>query len=359
MKTSDFHFDLPQALIAQYPPEQRSSSRLLCLDSQSGVADIQHKQFTDLLNEVNAGDLMVFNNTRVIPARLFGAKQSGGKVEALIERVTGPNTALSHLKSSRSPKPGAILDLEGCDVEVVGRQDALFELTFKLPQGQDLVHWLEQVGHMPLPPYMERQDELSDRERYQTVYNEKPGAVAAPTAGLHFDEAMLAALAEKGVNTAFVTLHVGAGTFQPVKVDDVNNHKMHSEYLEVDQSTCDAITQAKQQGNRIIAVGTTTVRSLETASNSEQALASGKIEPFQGETEIFIYPGYEFKTVDTLLTNFHLPESTLIMLVSAFVGRGPILQAYEAAVKEEYRFFSYGDAMLLHKNPLAKDLWER
>jgi S-adenosylmethionine:tRNA ribosyltransferase-isomerase len=355
MKTSDFSFDLPDELIARYPPEVRSSSRLLCLrDGQ-----LEHKQFMDLLDLAQPGDLMVFNDTRVIPARLFGEKASGGKLEALIERVTGDNTALSHIKCSRAPKPNTVIILEGCQVEVTGRQDALFELRFLLPEGHSLVSWLEAVGHMPLPPYMNREDELSDRERYQTVYNEKPGAVAAPTAGLHFDDAMLAKLGEKGVNKAFVTLHVGAGTFQPVKVDDVNSHKMHSEYLEVGQATCDAITATKAAGKRIIAVGTTTVRSLESASNTPEALAAGNILPYAGETEIFIFPGYVFKTVDALITNFHLPESTLLMLVSAFSGRGPILNAYDEAVKQKYGFFSYGDAMFLTKNLNAENLWSK
>jgi len=355
MKTSDFSFELPDRLIARYPQEVRSASRLLCLTE----AGLEHKTFTDILDLVQPGDLMIFNNTRVIPARLFGQKDSGGKLEALIERVTSDSTALSHIKCSRSPKPGSVIQLEGLDVEVTGRQDALFELRFLLPEGQNLVNWLEEVGHMPLPPYMEREDELSDRERYQTVYNEKPGAVAAPTAGLHFDDELLAALKNRGVNTAFVTLHVGAGTFQPVKVDDVNEHKMHSEYLEVDQATCDAIAETKAAGRRVIAVGTTSVRSLESASQTEQAKQVGMIQPYAGETEIFIYPGYEFQTVDALITNFHLPESTLIMLVSAFAGRGPVLNAYDEAVKEEYGFFSYGDAMFLTKNPEAKDLWDK
>jgi S-adenosylmethionine:tRNA ribosyltransferase-isomerase len=353
MKTSDFSFDLPDELISRYPQEVRSSSRLLCLsDSQ-----LEHKQFMDLLDLAQPGDLMVFNNTRVIPARLFGQKESGGKLEALIERVTGDNTALSHIRCSRSPKVDTIIILEGCRVEITGRQDALFELRFLLPEGQNLVNWLEEVGHMPLPPYMERADELSDRERYQTVYNKTPGAVAAPTAGLHFDDAMLEQLAAKGVNSAFVTLHVGAGTFQPVKVDDVHSHKMHSEYLEVEQETCDAIIVTKAAGKRVIAVGTTSVRSLESASNTPEALAAGKILPYAGETEIFIFPGYEFKTVDALITNFHLPESTLLMLVSAFSGRGPILNAYDEAIKEQYGFFSYGDAMFLTKNLNAENLW--
>jgi len=355
MKTSDFHFDLPDELIARYPQAVRSSSRLLCL--QDG--QLEHKVFTDILELIQPGDLMVFNNTRVIPARLFGQKESGGKLEALIERVTSDSTALSHIKCSRAPKPGTTILLEGLEVAVTGRQEALFELSFKLPTGKTLVDWLEEVGHMPLPPYMEREDELSDRERYQTVYNEKPGAVAAPTAGLHFDDELLATLKQKGVNTAFVTLHVGAGTFQPVKVDDVHNHKMHSEWLEVDQATCDAIAKTKAAGKRVIAVGTTSVRSLESASNTPEALAAGGIQPYTGETEIFIFPGYEFKTVDGLITNFHLPESTLIMLVSAFAGRGPVLNAYDEAVKNEYRFFSYGDAMFLTKNPNAADLWDK
>ena len=354
MKTSDFSFELPDELIARYPNEVRSSSRLLCLmDGQT-----EHKQFTDLLNLVNPGDLMVFNNTRVIPARLFGQKQSGGKLEALIERVTGENTALSHIRSSRSPKPGTTILLEGLEVEISGRQDALFELTFKLPTGTNLVNWLEEVGHMPLPPYMDREDELSDRERYQTVYNKTPGAVAAPTAGLHFDDALLNALKDKGVNVAFVTLHVGAGTFQPVKVDDVHSHEMHSEYLEVDQETCDAVNATRANGKRVVAVGTTSVRSLESASMVSEKNPNGEIRPFMGDTTIFIFPGYQFKSVDALVTNFHLPESTLIMLVSAFAGRGPVLNAYNEAVANDYRFFSYGDAMFLTRNELAEKLWQ-
>ncbi len=349
MKTSDFSFELPDQLIARYPQPERSGSRLLHLDGPSG--EVTHRQFTDLLGLVEAGDLLVFNNTRVIPARLFGQKASGGKLEALLERVISDDEALSHIKSSRSPKPGAIIELEGAKVEVVSREGALFRLKFEL--AQPLVEWLETVGHMPLPPYMEREDELSDRERYQTVYNEKPGAVAAPTAGLHFDESMLESLKQKGVQLAFVTLHVGAGTFQPVKVDDVNDHVMHSEYLEVDQSVCDAINATRAAGKRVIAVGTTSVRSLESAS------ASGSIQPYSGETDIFIYPGYEFKSVDALVTNFHLPESTLLMLISGFAGRGPVLNAYAEAVAHEYRFFSYGDAMFITLNPNAVDRWDQ
>jgi len=350
MKTSDFNFDLPDELIARYPQAVRSSSRLLKLDGMT--SELTHGQFTDLLDLVDAGDLLVFNNTRVIPARLFGQKESGGKLEALIERVIDDQEALSHIKCSRAPKPGTSIILEGAKVEVVGREGALFHLKFHV---DNLVNWLEEVGHMPLPPYMEREDELSDRERYQTVYNEKPGAVAAPTAGLHFDDELLQALKDKGANLAFVTLHVGAGTFQPVKVDDVNEHVMHSEYLEVDQAVCDAVNATRAAGKRVIAIGTTTVRSLESAAQKSDG---DELQPYSGETEIFIYPGYQFKSVDALVTNFHLPESTLIMLVSAFAGRGPVLRAYEEAVREQYRFFSYGDAMFITCNPNAVDLWD-
>lgn len=350
MKTSDFNFDLPDELIARYPQAVRSSSRLLKLDGMT--SELTHGQFTDLLDLVDAGDLLVFNNTRVIPARLFGQKESGGKLEALIERVIDDQEALSHIKCSRAPKPGTSIILEGTKVEVVGREGALFHLKFHV---DNLVNWLEEVGHMPLPPYMDREDELSDRERYQTVYNEKPGAVAAPTAGLHFDDELLQALKDKGANLAFVTLHVGAGTFQPVKVDDVNEHVMHSEYLEVDQAVCDAVNATRAAGKRVIAIGTTTVRSLESAAQKSDG---DELQPYSGETEIFIYPGYQFKSVDALVTNFHLPESTLIMLVSAFAGRGPVLRAYEEAVREQYRFFSYGDAMFITCNPNAVDLWD-
>ncbi|MAK92363.1 MAG: tRNA preQ1(34) S-adenosylmethionine ribosyltransferase-isomerase QueA [Oceanospirillaceae bacterium] len=337
MKTKDFDFDLPDELIARYPMAERSSSRLLVLNGETG--NTAHHIFRDLLNMVEPGDLMVFNNTRVIPARLFGEKASGGKLEALIERVTGEHTALAHLRSSRSPKPGSMISLGGTEVEVTGRQGALFELKFL--DERPLLSILEDVGHMPLPPYMERDDAEEDRERYQTVYAEKPGAVAAPTAGLHFDEPLLAALKEKGVNFAYVTLHVGAGTFQPVKVDSIEEHEMHAEYIEVPPDVVEAVKATRAAGKRVIAVGTTSVRSLESASTS------GEIETFYGESRIFIYPGYRFRSVDAMVTNFHLPESTLIMLVSAFAGRDHTLAAYAEAVKEKYRFYSYGDAMFL------------
>lgn len=338
MQVKDFHFDLPESLIASYPLEQRSQSRLLCLDGNNGA--LTHRTFSDVLELVQPGDLMVFNDTRVIPARLFGQKESGGKVEVLIERVLDEKRALAHVRSSRSPKEGARLSLEGGITAVmVARHDNLFELSFELDG--HLIEALEQFGHMPLPPYMKREDQLSDRERYQTVYNAKPGAVAAPTAGLHFDEALLAKLDEKGVEKAFVTLHVGAGTFQPVKVDHIHEHKMHAEYIEVSAAVCEQVRATKARGGRVIAVGTTSVRCLESASRS------GAIEPYMGDTDIFIYPGYQYRVVDALITNFHLPESTLLMLVSAFAGYDHVMQAYKVAVEECYRFFSYGDAMFI------------
>lgn len=343
MKTQDFYFDLPDELIARYPMEERSASRLLTVDGRDG--GLGHHIFRDIAGMLEAGDLLVFNNTRVIPARLYGEKASGGKLEALIERVTGEHEALAHLRSSRSPKPGSRILLEGVEVEVTGRQGALFELTFL--DERPLLSILEAVGHMPLPPYMERDDQDEDRERYQTVYAEKPGAVAAPTAGLHFDEPLLAALKAKGVNFAYVTLHVGAGTFQPVKVDNIEEHEMHAEYIEVPPEVVDAVKATRAAGKRVVAVGTTSVRSLESAS------ADGEIAPFSGESRIFIYPGYRFRSVDAMITNFHLPESTLIMLVSAFAGRRHTMTAYEEAVREHYRFYSYGDAMFLsHPQPI-------
>ncbi|MEH6577338.1 MAG: tRNA preQ1(34) S-adenosylmethionine ribosyltransferase-isomerase QueA [Amphritea sp.] len=342
MQVKDFHFDLPDELIARYPLEKRSDSRLLCVDGNSG--ERVHRHFHQILELLEPGDLVVFNNTRVIPARMYGQKASGGKIEVLIERLLDDRSALAHIRSSRSPKPGAELTLDGgLKATMVARHDDLFELQFDLAQG-NLIEALEQFGHMPLPPYMKREDELSDRERYQTVYNEKPGAVAAPTAGLHFDDALLAKLDEKGVKRAFVTLHVGAGTFRPVKVDNIHDHKMHAEYIEVSEEVCRAVTETKARGKRVVAVGTTSVRCLETASKS------GEIEPFFGDTDIFIFPGYRFRTVDALVTNFHLPQSTLLMLVSAFTGYGHMMAAYKEAVEKKYRFFSYGDAMFLTCN---------
>ena len=338
MQVSDFSFEFPDELIASFPLDQRSTSRLLCLDGNSG--EVVHRQFTDLVDLLAPGDLLVFNNTRVIPARLFGQKESGGKVELLIDRVTSDNTALAHVRSTRSPKPGAKLFFEG-DIQatVEGRQGNLFELSFQI-EGT-LIDALEQHGHMPLPPYMNREDQLEDRERYQTVYNKTPGAVAAPTAGLHFDDGMFEKIKAKGIDTAFVTLHVGAGTFQPVKVETVTEHVMHAEYIEVSQEVCDQVKATKAAGGRVIAVGTTSVRCLESAS------AKGEITPYSGDTSIFIYPGYKYRVVDRLVTNFHLPESTLLMLVSAFAGFDNTISAYDQAVAEKYRFFSYGDAMFI------------
>lgn len=338
MKRQDFHYDLPSELIAHEPARERSGSRLLCLDGNTGR--ISHNQFPDLLERVEAGDLMVFNDTRVIPARLFGRKPSGGKVEILVERLLDDSNVLAHLRASRSPKPGSELILDdGTQLIVTGRRDALFELLFPAPE--TALQLLERLGHMPLPPYIERAASEADAERYQTVYSRKQGAVAAPTAGLHFDEALLARLAEKGVQTTFVTLHVGAGTFQPVRVDDIREHVMHSEIMEVSAEVCEKVRATKAAGRRVIAVGTTSVRCLETAARS------GEIQPYRGETDIFIYPPYEFQVVDALLTNFHLPESTLLMLVSAFAGYAETMAAYKAAVARRYRFFSYGDAMFI------------
>lgn len=345
MQRADFHFELPDELIARYPSEQRSDCRLLCVDGASG--ELAHRRFPDLLELLEPGDLLVFNDTRVIPARLHGHKASGGKVEMLLERPLDAHRGLAHLRSSKSPKPGTELEFEGGIRAVVeGRRDALFELRFlgETP----LIALLEAHGHMPLPPYIDRADESADRERYQTVYARRAGAVAAPTAGLHFDEPLLEALAAKGVERAFVTLHVGAGTFQPVRVDDIREHAMHSEWLEVDEEVCAKVRTAHAAGRRVIAVGTTSVRCLESACMKS---ATGEIAPYRGETDIFIYPGYEWRCVDALITNFHLPESTLLMLVSSFAGYDTTLAAYAEAVAQRYAFFSYGDAMFLTRQP--------
>ncbi len=340
MKLSDFSFELPENLIAKYPTEDRTASRLLTLDGKNGV--VKHCQFTDILDLVNEHDVLVFNNTKVIPARLMGQKSTGGQVEVLIERILQDDLALAHVRASKAPKPGSMLRLENAiDVEVVGRRDALFELRFV--GDESVLHALESHGHMPLPPYIDRPDEDADKTRYQTVYSEKPGAVAAPTAGLHFDDAILQQLTQKGVTLAFVTLHVGAGTFQPVRVDNIEEHTMHAEYAEVPQQVVDAVAQAKANGGRVIAVGTTSVRSLESAS------ADGELKPFFEDTSIFIYPGYHFNVVDAMITNFHLPESTLMMLISAFAGRDNVMSAYQQAIEQKYRFFSYGDAMFIEK----------
>ncbi|NCH73824.1 tRNA preQ1(34) S-adenosylmethionine ribosyltransferase-isomerase QueA [Cronobacter sakazakii] len=349
MRLTDFSFELPESLIAHYPQAQRSACRLLSLDGPTG--DLTHGTFTDLLDKLNPGDLLVFNNTRVIPARLFGRKASGGKIEVLVERMLDDHRVLAHIRASKAPKPGTELllgDDESVNATMTARHDALFEVQFN--DERPVLDILNSIGHMPLPPYIERPDEEADRELYQTVYSQKPGAVAAPTAGLHFDEPLLERLRAKGIEMAFVTLHVGAGTFQPVRVESIEDHVMHSEYAEVPQEVVDAVLAAKARGNKVVAVGTTSVRSLESAA---QAAQDALIAPFFGDTQIFIYPGYQYKVIDALVTNFHLPESTLIMLVSAFAGYKHTMNAYREAVKAEYRFFSYGDAMYITYNPQA------
>ncbi len=343
MQVADFSFQLPDALIARHPLAERRASRLLVLEGESG--ELSHRRFADLLEQVHPGDLMVFNDTRVIPARLFGRKASGGKLEILVERVLDGHRVLAHVRSSKSPKPGTQILLEGGgEAEMLARHDALFELRF----ADEVLPLLERIGHMPLPPYIDRPDEAADRERYQTVYAQRAGAVAAPTAGLHFDDALLAALRDKGVESAYVTLHVGAGTFQPVRVQSIEEHHMHREWLEVSQAVVDAVAACRARGGRVIAVGTTSVRSLETAARD------GELKPFSGDTDIFIYPGKPFHVVDALVTNFHLPESTLLMLVAAFAGYPETMAAYAEAVAQGYRFFSYGDAMFITRNPAPR-----
>ena len=344
MKLSDFNFSLPEKLIAKYPTEQRSASRLMHLDGKSGA--VTHRMFADMTELVEPGDLLIFNNTRVIPARLKGHKATGGQVEVLVERILADDTVLAHVRASKAPKAGAQLTLEKhIQVTVLGRQEALFHLRFD--NDDSVLNLLETHGHMPLPPYIDRPDESSDKERYQTVYNQKPGAVAAPTAGLHFDDELLQTLSDKGVNLGFVTLHVGAGTFQPVRVDNILEHKMHAEYAEVDETVVEAIKRTKAAGKRVIAVGTTSVRSIESAAKA--AGDSQLIAPFFADTEIFIYPGFKFEVIDAMFTNFHLPESTLMMLISAFAGRDNVMNAYQQAINSEYRFFSYGDSMFIER----------
>jgi len=340
MRRSDFFYELPDELIAQHPTGQRGDSRMLCLDGDTGrLAD---RNFADLPDLLQPGDLLVFNNTQVMPARMYGHKTTGGKVEILLERIVEPGRAMAHIRASKSPKVGGqIIVGDGYKVEVVGRVDTLFEL---VSLDVDFIDLMQKEGHMPLPPYISRTDEELDQERYQTVYADRFGAVAAPTAGLHFDQPMLDKLNALGVESAWVTLHVGAGTFQPVRADQLEDHVMHSEYVEVNEEVCAKVEAARERGGRIVAVGTTSVRSLESA-----AAATGEIAPFQGDTRLFITPGYQFRCVDALVTNFHLPESTLLMLVSAFAGYEHVMAAYQHAVEQRYRFFSYGDAMFLSK----------
>lgn len=336
MNKQDFFFDLPPELIAQYPKTNRSDSRLLTYSRQNN--QYGHQQFKDLAQFLNPGDLLVMNDSKVIPARLFGVKPTGGKVELLVERITGPFSFLAHIKVSKSLKPGgAILLGKGKKLEIVGRQDDLYQCQSAV----NVLELLEDIGHIPLPPYITREDESFDEERYQTVYAQLPGSVAAPTAGLHFDESVLSSLKTKGVGIAYVTLHVGAGTFRPVRCDNILEHRMHKEHFTVSPELCAAIHETKRAGHRVIAVGTTALRSLESA------FIDGELRPCSRDTEIFIYPGYEFKVCDGLMTNFHLPESTLLMLVSAFIGHQQAMNLYQEAISKEYRFFSYGDTSLL------------
>jgi S-adenosylmethionine:tRNA ribosyltransferase-isomerase len=339
LKKSDFHYDLPAGLVAQQPLPERSASRLLLVDaSRQSWSD---RVFRDLPQLLQPGDLMVFNDTRVLPARLFGHKPSGGKVEILIERITGGHTAVAMLRVSKKPRAGSVLELEdGTPVTVLHREGQFFALEFE--STDSLEKLLMKVGHVPLPPYITRADDRCDRERYQTIYARKPGAVAAPTAGLHFDAPLLAALKARGVEMGYITLHIGAGTFQPVRVEAVEEHEMHREWLNVGAGLVEQIRHTRARGGRVIAVGTTVVRSLEAARAGGDA-----VRPFAGETDLFIFPGYRIASVDGLLTNFHLPESTLLMLVAAFAGREFVLSAYRYAVAEHYRFYSYGDAMLV------------
>ena len=338
MKRSDFYFELPEALIAQYPLPQRSASRLLILDGASGA--LRESIFENLPDLLRPNDLLVFNDTRVIPARLYGRKLSGGNVEVLIERVLDERHALAQIRAGKAPKPGSQILLEGeAAVTVVGRRENLFELRFDTLQ--PALEILERHGHVPLPPYINRPDDLQDAERYQTVYARRPGAVAAPTAGLHFDQSLLDRLTNRGVEQTFVTLHVGAGTFQPVRVEAIEDHRMHGELADVSVHVCEQVRAARARGGRIIAVGTTAVRSLESACQA------GELRPLRAETRLFIYPGYRFRCVDALVTNFHLPESTLLMLVAAFAGHQNVMRAYQYAVAQRYRFFSYGDAMFI------------
>jgi S-adenosylmethionine:tRNA ribosyltransferase-isomerase len=336
MNKQDFYFDLPPELIAQYPLEQRSASRLLTYNR--AVGEYGHYQFREIADFLNPGDLLVMNDSKVIPARLYGQKSTGGKVELLVERVSGEFTFLAHIKASKALKTGGIIQLEqGNQLEILERQDDLFVCKANI----DVLELLHLLGHIPLPPYITRQDELLDKDRYQTIYAKYAGSVAAPTAGLHFDESIIASLHSRGVNIAYVTLHVGAGTFRPVRCDNIKEHKMHSEHFTISPELVSAVNSTKAAGNRVIAVGTTALRSLESAA------LDGVLAPCSKDTDIFIYPGYQFKICDGLMTNFHLPESTLLMLVSAFIGHQQAMALYKEAISKKYRFFSYGDTSLL------------
>ena len=339
MKTSDFNYNLPEELIANYPLDNRSSSRLLVYTNE-----IEHKTFKDVLNYFEAGDLLVVNNTSVIPARVYGNKESGGSVEVMLERVMEDNKALVQIRSGRSPKIGTVITLDSYKVECINRQDNFFILQFDRPP----LEIFNSIGHVPLPPYIKRPDEELDKDRYATVYEDKTlqESVAAPTAGLHFDKELLNAITKMGVKVATVNLSVGAGTFQPVKVDNIEDHNIHSEYLEVSPDVVDMVIATKKAGKKVFSVGTTAARALETAFMDDNE------KGYKGYTKLFIYPGYKFKAVDRLITNFHLPQSSLLMLVSAFIGYDNMKDIYKSAVDEKYRFLSYGDAMLLEKHEI-------
>ncbi|WP_456405062.1 tRNA preQ1(34) S-adenosylmethionine ribosyltransferase-isomerase QueA [Thiolapillus sp.] len=341
MQTSDFSYSLPGELIAQYPAERRRDSRLLVLDQASGLTDSCFADFPQLLRE---NDLLVFNDTKVMAARMFGRKESGGKIEILLERLLPDNRALAQIRASKSPRAGSRIAVGETWLEVEGREGDMFILSLEGPGFMDL---MAEHGHMPLPPYIQRDDEHFDESRYQTVYARQEGSVAAPTAGLHFDRRLLSELQKQGVDTARVTLHVGAGTFQPVRVENLAEHVMHAEWVHVSAEVCEKVARTHARGGRVIAVGTTSVRSLESAA------ANGELAPYEGDTRLFITPGYQFKVVDALLTNFHLPESTLLMLVCAFAGYDEVMAAYRHAVQQKYRFFSYGDAMFLSRKQQA------
>jgi S-adenosylmethionine:tRNA ribosyltransferase-isomerase len=335
---ADYDFTLPETHIARYPAAKRTQSRLLAIDKNSQSWCDQ--QFTDLTTYLRAGDLLVLNNSKVMAARLFGHKESGGKVELLLERILNPKEALAHIRASKSPKVGQAITLENGDtIEVIAKEQDLYHI--QCLSDNSFFNIMEVSGNIPLPPYFQREAELLDKERYQTVYAKDDGSVAAPTAGLHFDESFLQQLQKAGIELAYVTLHVGAGTFQPVRTENIRQHQLHHEWLQVPESVCKAIQDTKARGNKVIAVGTTTVRSLETAAQT------GDIKPFSGDSNLFIYPGYEFKVVDGILTNFHLPQSSLLMLVAAFAGYETILAAYQHAIAQNYRFYSYGDCMLI------------
>lgn len=366
MRTNDFDFHLPEHLIAQYPTKERSASRLLCMNRHTG--QLHHQRFHELIDLLHPNDLLVMNNSKVIPARVFGQKDSGGKVEMLIERVLSKSRALVHLRASKALNPGRTLLLGNAKTpfKILGRMNDLFEIEIQSDE-TSLLDWLHHHGHIPLPPYMHREDQAEDATRYQTVYAKTEGSVAAPTAGLHFDEALLQKIRDKGIAMTTVTLHVGSGTFQPVRVDDIKNHVMHYEWFSLPQETCAAIQACKARGGRVIAVGTTTVRTLESAAlytfnqSQEQAKAAlqeqaqdlplqpnpQQLQATEQETNIFIYPGFKFQIIDAMITNFHLPKSTLLMLISAFSTQKNILNAYQEAIKENYRFYSYGDAMFI------------